>query len=218
LAQRTQDSTNAPAAAPQEEPRGLEVPVGPDQTPPADAPATPAPDASTTVPRPLAPAPDTVPDLPPIIGNVAEAEGREVSDVRVVGNRVIAAEIILSPGQVRTQRGAAFSARQVELDRGRIEQLGFFATVQVQVTPDVAQANRVEVTFIVEENPVVNGYKFVNSTLLKDTELIPVITSRIGAVLNRNTVNADVAALQKLYSGRGYAVLVESARLMMPEI
>lgn len=211
LAQRTQDSRNEPAAAPQENPRGLEVPVGPDQAPPDSAPAAPPPDAPTAVPRQTAPAPDTVPEVPAIIGDVAAAEGREISDVRVVGNRIIAPEIIL--GQVRTQRGAAFSGRQIELDRGRIDQLGFFATVQVQVTPDPTQTNRVTVTFIVQENRVVLGYKFVNSTLLKDAELVPILTSRIGAVLNRNTVNTDVAALQKLYSGKGYAVLVESARL-----
>ena len=208
---RTQGDANAPAAAPQDKPRGLEVPVGPDTAPPADAAG--APPANVTVPAapPIAPTPRATPDVPPVIGNVAEAEGREIADVRVVGNRVLPAETIL--GQVRTQRGAAFSARQAELDRGRVDQLGFFATVQSQVAPDVEQPGKVVVTFIVVENRVVTSYRFNNATALKSVDLVPVLTSKIGLVLNRNNVNQDVAAIQKLYSDRGYAVLVQSAEL-----
>ncbi|HEX9997583.1 MAG TPA: BamA/TamA family outer membrane protein [Abditibacterium sp.] len=208
---RTQGDANAPAAAPQEKPRGLEIPVGPETTPPAGAAATPPADATAPATVPVAPTPRVTPDVPPIIGNVAEAEGREIADVRVVGNRVLPAETIL--GQVRTQRGAAFSARQAELDRGRVDQLGFFATVQSQVAPDVEQPGKVIVTFIVVENRVVTSYRFNNATALKSVDLVPVLTSKIGQVLNRNNVNQDVAAIQKLYSDRGFAVLVQSAEL-----
>lgn len=213
LAQLTQGTANTPAAAPQEQPRGLEVPVGPDQGNPIGAAAAPPPDAPTPGANitPNAGAPDVSPDVPPVIGNVTEAEGREISDVRVVGNRVIPAETILA--QVRTQRGAAFSARQAELDRGRIDQLGFFATVQSQVAPDVNDPNRIVVTFIVQENRVVTGFKFLNSSALQETDLVPVLTSKIGVVLNRNNVNQDVTAIQKLYTDRGYAVLVQNAAL-----
>jgi outer membrane protein insertion porin family len=154
------------------------------------------------------PTPQLTPDVPPIIGNVTEAEGREISDVRVVGNRVIPTETILA--QVRTQRGAAFSARQAELDRSRIAQLGFFATVQTQVEPDITEPNKTRITFIVVENGVVTGFKFVNATALKDVDIIPVLTSKVGVVLNNNNVNQDVAAIQKLYSERGFAVLVQN--------
>jgi outer membrane protein insertion porin family len=208
---RNQDDHNAPAAAPQEKPRGLEVPVGPDTTPPNDAPgAPPADPPSPTTPGTTAPIPPTPePDLPAVIGNVTEAEGREVSDVRVVGNRVIPAETVLA--QVRTQRGAAFSARQAELDRGRVYQLGFFATVQSQVAPDVEQPDKVVVTFIVVENRVITAFRFTNATSIQPVDILPVLSSKIGVVLNRNTVNQDILAIQKLYSDRGYAVLVPGA-------
>lgn len=204
-----QDRTNTPAAAPNDKPR-LEVPVGPATTPPVGAAAAP-PATTTPAPNLDAGAPATTPDVPPVIGNVTEAEGREITDVRVVGNRVIPAETILA--QVRTQRGAAFSGRQAELDRGRIDQLGFFATVQSQVTPDINEPNKVVVTFIVVENRVITAYKFVNASAIKDVELVPILSSKIGVVLNRNTVNQDVAAIQKLYTDKGFAVLVQSAVL-----
>ncbi|PQV62777.1 Beta-barrel assembly machine subunit BamA [Abditibacterium utsteinense] len=211
LAQLTQGTSNTPAAAPQENPPRLEIPVGPDQAPADGAPAAPPPDATAPAPPQVMAPPQTTPDVPPVIGNLAESEGREITEVRIVGNRVIPAETILA--QVRTQRGAAFSARQAELDRGRVDQLGFFATVQSQVSPDVTQANKVVVTFIVQENRVISAFKFVNASSIPDADIVPVLTSKIGVVLNRNNVNLDVAAVQKLYSNRGFAVLVQSAQL-----
>ena len=211
FAQLTQGTSNAPAAAPDQDPPRLEIPVGPDQGQPDAAPAAPPADATAPIaPDAMAP-PQTTTDAPPLIGNLAESEGREITQVRVVGNRVIPAETVLA--QVRTQGGAAFSARQAELDRGRIDQLGFFATVQSQVLPDAAQANKVEVTFIVQENRVVSAFKFVNASSIKDADIIPVLTSKIGVVLNRNNVNLDIAAIQKLYSNRGFAVLVLNPQL-----
>ena len=213
LAQLEPNSTNDPAATPPEAgPQGLEVPIGPDQ-PNVGTPAAPPPDTSTN--PPAVPAPgggivDTSPDGAPIIGDVRAAEGREITDVRVVGSRVVPADTIL--GQVRLQRGAAFSSRQAEVDRARIGQLGFFASVQVQVTPDLADPSKVTVTYIVIENRVITAFKFAGNTALKTEDLVPVVTSKIGSVLNANTVKADVTAVEKAYRDKGFAVQVQSAQ------
>ncbi len=210
LAQLTQGTSNQPAAAPNNNPPRLEVPVGPNQ-PSTLGNAAPPPTTPNATPPPPLPLPPATPDLPPLIGDLGRAEGTEISDVRVVGNRIIPAETILA--QVRTQRGAAFSGRQAELDRGRINQLGFFLNVQVQLLPDVDQPNKTAVTFIVQENRVVQAIRFVNATSIKDVDIVPVLSSKIGVVLNGNTVTTDIAAIQKLYSSRGFAVDVPSVRL-----
>ena len=217
LAQLTPNEPNQPAATPRDpaNPRGLGVPVGP-ETPLPSGPAAPPP-ADTTAPTPpdvTAPEGgsilDTTPDQQPLIGDINAAEGREIADVRVVGNRVVPADTIL--GQVRLQRGAAFSSNQAINDRARVFQLGFFAAVQVQVTPDLTDPNRIDVTYIVVENRVITGFRFANNTALKADEILPVLTSKIGTVLNRATVAADVQAIQKLYQDKGFAVLVQSAQ------
>ena len=209
IAQLNQEDSNAPAATPEERPRGLEVPIGPEQADGAQ-PATPPPD--TTTPAPATPplvVPETTPDLPPIIGNVADAAGREISDVRVVGNRVVPAETILA--QVRSTRGSAFSARQAELDRARIDKIGFFASVQAQVAPDPNDVSKIILTYIVTENRVVTAYRFTGNAALKSDELVPVLKSKIGVVLNRNTINEDVAAINKIYQDKGFIALVQNA-------
>lgn len=214
LAQLNQDDANQPAAAPQEQPRGLEVPVNPDKTPPTrepnPAPVPADPNAKIPVtPPPATGTPVTPPDTTTPGTPLPEAEGREISDVRVVGNRVIPSETILA--QVRTQRGAAYSTRQAELDRGRIGQLGFFASVQAQAAPDPTETNKVVVTFIVVENRVISAIRFEGNSLVNSADLIKVLESKVGVVLNSQTVTRDVQAVQKAYSDKGFAVLVQSA-------
>ena len=234
-----QAETNTPAAAPNPDeskkpgdvgaPEGVEVPVGPkDDTPNPDpnlpVPETPTPETPT----------DTTPDTgdggvsvlnPPIPGGetpptpgglrAAEAEGLEIADVRVVGNRVVPAQSILL--QATTRRGAAFSTLQVDRDRAKIDALGFFASVQYQVTPNLDDPKKVDLTFIVVENRVVNGFAFKSvdseaALRVKDEDLIPVLQTKTGALLNRNTLNADVKRVQDLFKERGYAVLVLDAK------
>jgi len=208
LAQLKQEDHNAPAATPEERPRGLQLPTGPTIGPPSGVPNTQGTDNSSTL-SPQTTVPTTGDNSQSIIGPVDASEGREIGEVRVVGNRIVTNEAILS--QVRTQRGAAFSSRQVNLDRSRIDALGFFAQVQAQVTPNVNDPQKVDVIYIVSENRVVTGFAFAGNTVVKSDELQKALTSKVGVVLNRTTVAADVKAIQDLYTGKGFAVLVQSA-------
>ena len=213
LAQLQPRDSEAPATPPETGRDGLSIPVGP-EIPSKGTPAAPPPDTSTPPPRLVPPTGagvlDTTPDQVPIIGDVRAAEGREISEVRVVGSRVVPADTILA--QVRLQRGAAFSSRQAQLDLGRINQLGFFAATQAQVAPDLSDPNKTVVTYIVVENRVITGFEFVNNTAIKADDILPLLTSKTGTVLNRNSVSADVTAIQKLYQDKGFAVIVKSAQ------
>jgi len=208
LAQLKQEDHNTPAATPPDQPRGLQLPTGPTIGPPSGLPNTPGTDNSSTL-SPQTTAPIVGDNSQPIIGPVDESEGREIGEVRVVGNRIVTNEAILS--QVRTQRGAAFASRQVNLDRSRIDALGFFASVQAQVASNVADPQKVDVTYIVTENRVVTGFTFAGNTVVKSDDLQKALTSKAGVVLNRATVATDVKAIQELYTGKGFAVLVQSA-------
>ncbi len=209
LAHAQQQDNNGPAAAPEDQPRGLQTPNGPIVGPSPTGPTTDPQNNSTVVSPPPALTPIPTPDAPSIIGDVQAAEGREITEVRVVGNRVVPSETILT--QVRTQRASAFSSRQVDLDRSRIDQLGFFASVQAQVSPDVNDPEKVVVTYIVVENRVITGFKFSGNSVVKSDDLQKALVSKPGIVLNRQNVAADVTAIQKTYSDKGFAVLVQNA-------
>ena len=67
------------------------------------------------------------------------------------------------------------------------------------------------------ENRVVNGFAFksvdaATPLRVKDEDLIAVLESKTGSVLNRNTLNGDVKRVQDLFKERGYAVLVLDAK------
>ena len=216
---RPGDRNEAPAA-PRENPPGLTVPIKPDKSPPPEPNApTPRPGGTGTAPATgtppstpatVTPAPAT--PAPPVESTIsaAAAEGREIADVRVVGNRVVPAPSILQP--LGTRAGGAFASRQIELDRAKIDALGFFASVQVQVTPSLEDMNKVSVTFVVAENRVVTCFRFEGNTVLKSEDLQKVLETKIGTVLNRNTVNSDVGKIQEVYRTRGFAALVTDAK------
>jgi outer membrane protein insertion porin family len=227
-----QAQTNTPAAAP-EEGRGagqpeqkLEIPDGepaespgePNSQPAPETPATPATPADPADATPgtnvLEPAPGGETPTTPGSLQASEAEGQEIADVRVVGNRVVPAASILT--QITSRRGGAFATVQVDRDRAKIDSLGFFASVQYQVTPNLEDPRKVDLAFVVTENRVVTGFKFasVGSTSLQvpEADLIAALESKTGSILNRTLVNNDVTKVQTLYRERGFAALVTDVR------
>jgi outer membrane protein insertion porin family len=205
-----------PAAAPQENPPALAVPVTPDKSPqptphmpPPEANTPPAPAVPPVTP-PSAPSAPATPTTSPFL-NPAVAEGMEIADVRVAGNRVVPNNSILL--QINgTKPGAKFSIRQAEADRLSILNLGFFASAQYQITPDLNDPSKIDVVFVVVENRVVTGFRIEGNSLIKSDAIIAALVSQKGAVLNSQNVAKDSKAIQDLYRQQGYAALVSDVR------
>lgn len=223
--QGNNNQPNQPAAAPgaKTEPEGLTVPLGKDKKD-EGTPATPSGPrpSGSTLPRPggsSLPAPtiitpatnDAANQATPNDAAITQAEGREVAQVRIVGLRVIPSDSVLLQA-TNTRRGAAFSRRQADLDRAKITNMGFFASVQYQVTPNLEDPAKVDVAFVVVENRVVTGFKIEGNKSVPLAELLKVIQTQSGAVLNNNTLNEDVERLQNLYRDRGYAALISEVQ------
>lgn len=211
---------NAPAAAPEEKPDKLEVPVNPDDkdlpektiviegdgTAPVLPPA-PAIETPEVTPAPATPAPEIDESL--LLPEAAE--GKEIASVRVVGNRVVSGDTILLATSV-VRPGAAYNARQAQQDVRRIRDLGFFVAVEQQILPNLQDPNKIDVTFVVTENRVVTGFRFESNKEIKSEELEAVLVSKPGSLLNSNNVNEDVKKIQELYSERGFAALVTDVK------
>ena len=203
---------NTPAAAPPEEEPRIEVPIeddeGDDDEPelpevPGDEVDPPDPVITTNPANPA----------PAVEGNAlapAEAEGREVVTVRVVGNRAVDEAPILLAANFRP--GAAYSTRQAELAVRSINALGFFAAVEQQVVPNLQDPTKVDVIFVVIENRIVTGFRIEGNKIVSSKDIIETITSKTGAVLRSTVVDTDVKKIQALYSERGYAALVTDVR------
>ncbi|MEO6907480.1 MAG: BamA/TamA family outer membrane protein, partial [Abditibacteriaceae bacterium] len=206
---------NQPAAAPQENPPALTVPLTPDKSP-QPTPHMPPPEMNTQPVVPQVTPPPSTPVTPPASTqspylNPAQAEGMEIVDVRVAGNRVVPNDSILLRIN-GTKPGAKFSIRQAEADRLNILGLGFFASVQYQISPDLNDPTKIDVTFVVVENRVVTGFRIEGNKLLKSDAIIAALISQKGAVLNSQNVAKDSKAIQDIYRQEGYAALVSDVR------
>lgn len=218
----SRNPTDAPVAQPADPatPGGLTIPVGPDKDKDKSAAG-----ATTPPTTPDATTPDTTaPSPPPVVvpGNATgdaagnadvatDLAGRTIANVRVVGNRVVPSDTIL--GQATgTRVGGIVSANQLQGDLRRIDMLGFFASVQQQVTLNLEDPEKVDVTFVVVENRPVTGFVFQGNSRVTSTDLEGALTTKVGTVLNRNTINTDVEKIQGLYSDRGLASLVTESR------
>jgi outer membrane protein insertion porin family len=208
---------NQPTAAPQENQPALAVPLKPDKSPQPDPHLPPAEPGGTEVsPVPPVTPPPSVPSEPPAASvspylNPAQAEGMEIANVRVAGNRVVPNDSILL--QISgTKPGARFSIRQAEADRLSILGLGFFASAQYQITPNLNDPSKIDVVFVVVENRVVTGFRIEGNKLVKSEDVIAALVSQKGAVLNSQNVAKDSKAIQDLYRQHGYAALVSDVR------
>lgn len=205
---------DAPAAAPTENQPALTVPLTPDKSPqPAPHMPPPQPPAATTPPALTTPPPAS-PAAPSTVSpflNPAQAEGMQIANVRVAGNRVVPNDSILL--QVSgTKPGAQFSIRQAEADRLNILNLGFFASVQYQLSPNLNDPSKIDVVFVVVENRVVTGYRIEGNKLVPTADILKVLVSQKGAVLNSQNVDKDSKAIQEVYRDKGYAALVSDVR------
>lgn len=194
---------NAPPATPRENPPALQVPVNPEEAPKTETPKAPeTPAGSNEVPAGTTPG-TTAATPPP-----AWAQGREVATVRVVGTRVIAESTVLLRAQ-NTRPGAAFAIDLVRQDMRSIDDLGFFASTDFQVTPNVEDPNKVDVAFVVVENRVLAKHTFLGNKLIKTEDLQKVVVTKPGSLLNNKDVEKDYDAIRRLYRTRGYAAFVD---------
>lgn len=211
---------NQSPAAPQENPPALAVPLKPDKSPQPTPNMPPAETDTSEEEIPEAPAPPVTPppstpsEAPAATSpylNPAQAEGMEIAGVRVAGNRVVPNDSILL--QISgTKPGAKFSIRQAEADRLSILGLGFFASAQYQITPNLNDPSKIDVVFVVVENRVVTNFRIEGNELIQSEDIIAVLVSQKGAVLNSQNVAKDSKAIQDLYRQQGYASLVSDVR------
>jgi outer membrane protein insertion porin family len=80
----------------------------------------------------------------------------------------------------------------------------------VIISADVdATTNTAKVTIEVDENDVVNNFNITGSGPIKTQEVLSVIQTKPGLILNLNTIRTDIASIQKLYTDKGYKAQVQ---------
>jgi len=119
--------------------------------------------------------------------------------VLIEGSRVIEESAIRS--QIKMKEGDVFSPRVLREDLKSIYQLGYFQDVRAEKRDwDRGMA----IVFVVEEKPVIRGFKFSGNKALKATEIQEVITLKPRAILDLNAVKESVNRILKKYHDEAY--------------
>ncbi|WP_164856034.1 outer membrane protein assembly factor BamA [Lujinxingia sediminis] len=129
----------------------------------------------------------------------AAAEGQDIAEVRVQGNRRVEAASILD--RVRLRAGMALSREQVSEDIRRIFALGYFDDVRVDAT---ATGEGVVVTFIVDEKPAIDAIRYRGNDALSTEDIEEVVELQRFSIANFADINRSATAIQELYREKGH--------------
>jgi len=124
-----------------------------------------------------------------------------VTEIVVQGNVNVSTDQI-TPA-ITSKVGEPYSAEQAERDRQAVLALGWFYPVEVSAEP---LAEGMRLIFRVQEKMVIKDIVFEGNTVFTKQQLLAVMETKPGTVLNDNTLNRDLAAIEKKYIDAGYSL------------
>ena len=122
-----------------------------------------------------------------------------VEKISVKGNIRIEADAILK--MIHTAVGDIYSPERLNTDLKAIYGMGYFDDVRIERQD---YDNGLEIIYSVEEKPSVRKVKFQGNRIYEEQELFDVISTSTGSILNIYKLNADVAAIETLYTDKNY--------------
>lgn len=124
-----------------------------------------------------------------------------VMEVNIEGNKEVVADHIRSV--ISTKTGTHLSEARLRKDSSSVFDLGFFANVDYKVK-DVPEG--VAVTFVVQENPIVESINFKGNTVFTEDQLRKTIFTSPGSIFNRTFFRNDLQRIKEKYQQAGYAM------------
>ncbi|MEW5774015.1 MAG: outer membrane protein assembly factor BamA [Thermodesulfobacteriota bacterium] len=122
-----------------------------------------------------------------------------VAQVEVAGVQVLDKDVVLM--RLKTQKGDIYDPKVLNQELKTIYDLGYFDDVQVKVDelPD-----GVRLTFVVKEKPRIQAISILGAEEKDEDDVLEVMSSRAGAVLNPKVLAEDLGKIKELYRKDGY--------------
>lgn len=139
----------------------------------------------------------------PALAQSQNAEGQVIGLIDIRGVKNTNAEVVrLAANAAGLREGLPYNPRVVpEVRRGILEK-GYYSDVYIQA--EVGADRRVTVVLQVFENPLINFVRISGNKALREEELLPLLRSKPGNVLNQNTINEDAQRVISFYRSKGY--------------
>jgi outer membrane protein assembly factor BamA len=132
--------------------------------------------------------------------------------ITVSGNRLLNSEGIISASGLKV--GADLTERAVEVARENLLSTGQFGADVLDRQEEAVKVVKSEVaggialTILVHENEVVKGINISGRGPIRPAEIQPLVKTRLGWILNLNTLRVDIQVIQQEYIRRGYKASV----------
>ncbi len=130
-------------------------------------------------------------NLPP----VAAAREKNISEIRIEGNRRLSRDAVLA--RIRVRPGNPFSQEEINADLQRLHEWGPFSSIRIEA--EDTEDGEVEVVITLEEKPIVRQIYFEGNRHFKDKKLQEEIITSPGDLLSETRLNEDIQLLYDLY-------------------
>ncbi len=120
--------------------------------------------------------------------------------VQIEGNQIVSAQLIRA--QLRVREGKPFARSDVQKDIARLFSLGYFSDIKADVS---RKDNGVAVTYIVSERKIVREVLILGNKRIKEADIRAAISLRRGDTYIPKSLEKDIAAIQAVYSKKGYS-------------
>ncbi len=132
-------------------------------------------------------------------GDIDPISFGSISDVQIIGVKVLDPELILS--RMTLRRGDIPTTEGIDADVRKIWDTGFFNDVAMEV---VEQSGEQILIVKVEERPRIEEVVINGSSAVSLSDVLETMTSRTGDVLNYSTLSNDIQRVTELYRKKGY--------------
>jgi len=136
------------------------------------------------------------------------AQAPTVAEIAITGNDHISTEAIMAV--VTLKPGAEVTPAAIENDRKAIADMGYFGEVTAR-TEDTSGGAKV--IYDVVENPMIKGLKLEGTGPIPESELLPLLRTRVDNVLNSKSLDQDAEAIRRQYRDKGYLADVEPVNI-----
>jgi outer membrane protein insertion porin family len=124
----------------------------------------------------------------------------KVNKIILKGNKKIPTNTILN--NITIKENSTITKYQIQESINKIYEMGFFSDIDINfqfITKD-----EVNIIVYLSENPEIKTIQFVGNKILSELDLIEVINSRPGKIINYNVIREDIIAINEEYNKMGF--------------
>jgi outer membrane protein insertion porin family len=123
-----------------------------------------------------------------------------VNEIIIKGNKFISSDIIKE--NLKIKEGDIFNIEDLRDNIRSLYDMGYFSDINTEF--EEFSDNKINIILLITENPLVNKIEFKGNRILSSLDLIELINTRPGKILNYNIIKQDIEIINEEYNKKGY--------------